>query len=62
VLFVNREWDAVRTITGNRQGDPMRAVCADLTVACVPAGHWLPLEPKAEHVQAIRTWLRSRCL
>jgi hypothetical protein len=24
------------------------------------AGHWLPLERKAEHIQAIRTWLRDR--
>ncbi len=62
VLFVNGEWDAICTITGNHQGDPMRAACADLTVARVPAGHWLPLERKAEHVQAIRTWLRSKDL
>ncbi|MGA6160693.1 alpha/beta fold hydrolase [Stenotrophomonas sp. NPDC087984] len=62
VLFVNGEWDAICSITGNRQGDPMRAVCADLTVASVPAGHWLPLERKAEHIQAIRAWLRSKNL
>jgi pimeloyl-ACP methyl ester carboxylesterase/MFS family permease len=60
VLFVNGEWDAICSITGNRQGDPMRAACSDLTVARVPAGHWLPLERKAEHIQAIRTWLRSK--
>ncbi len=59
VLFVNGEWDAICTITGNRQGDPMRAACADLRVASVPAGHWLPLERKAELTDAIRTWLRS---
>ncbi len=62
VLFVNGEWDAICTITGNRQGEPMRAACANLTVTSVPAGHWLPLERKAEHVQAIRTWLRSENL
>ena len=62
VLFVNGEWDAICSITGNRQGDPMRAACADLTVVRVPAGHWLPLERKAEHVQAIRTWLQSQNL
>jgi pimeloyl-ACP methyl ester carboxylesterase len=62
VLFINGEWDAICTITGNRQGDPMRAACADLTVVSIPAGHWLPLERKAEHVQAIRTWLRSKSL
>jgi hypothetical protein len=40
----------------------MRAACADLAVTCVPAGHWLPLERKAEHVQAIRTWLERKSL
>lgn len=60
VLFVNGEWDVICTITGNRQGDPMRAACADLAVVSIPAGHWLPLERKTEHIQAIRTWLRSK--
>ncbi|WP_274910779.1 alpha/beta fold hydrolase [Streptomyces sp. WZ-12] len=62
VLFVNGEWDAICNISGNRQGDPMRAACADLTVARVPAGHWLPLESKSQHIEAIRTWLRSKNL
>jgi pimeloyl-ACP methyl ester carboxylesterase len=62
VLFVNGEWDAMCSITGNRQSDPIRAACADLTVASVPAGHWLPVERKAEHIQAIRTWLQSKNL
>ncbi len=62
VLFVNGAWDAICTITGNRQGDPMRAACADLTVTEVPAGHWLPLERKTEHVDVIRRWLRSKRL
>jgi len=62
VLFVNGEWDAICSIIGNRQGDPMRASCADLTETYVPAGHWLPLERKAEHIQAIRTWLQSEHL
>ncbi|MEV3913396.1 alpha/beta fold hydrolase [Streptomyces canus] len=62
VLFINGEWDAICTITGNRQGDPMRAACADLTVTDVPAGHWLPLERKTEHIEAVRTWLRSKNL
>jgi len=60
VLFINGEWDQICSTTGNRQSDPMRAACTDLTVTSLPAGHWLPLERKAEHVQAIRTWLRSR--
>jgi pimeloyl-ACP methyl ester carboxylesterase/predicted MFS family arabinose efflux permease len=62
VLFVNGEFDQICSITGNRQGDPMRAACADLTVARVPAGHWLPLERKAELVEVISTWLRDKGL
>jgi len=60
VLFVNGDFDQICSITGNRQGDPMRAACPDLTVTSLPAGHWLPLERKAEHIEAIRTWLRSK--
>lgn len=59
VLFVNGEWDPICTITGNRQGDPMRASCADLAVAHLPAGHWLPLERKTQLVEIIREWLRA---
>jgi len=62
VLFVNGEWDAICTITGNHQGDPMRAACTDLTVTHVPAGHWLPLERKALLTQAIRAWLQANGL
>ena len=62
VLFVNGDFDQICTITGNRQGDPMRAACADLTVTNLPAGHWLPLERKAELVQAIRTWFKNKNL
>ena len=62
VLFVDGDWDAICSINGNRQGDPMRAACADLTVTSVPAGHWLPLERKSELIQAIRTWLQSKGL
>ena len=40
----------------------MRAACADLTVTSMPAAHWLPLECKAELIQAIRTWLQSNKL
>jgi len=62
VLFVNGEFDQICSITGNRQGDPMRAACADLTVTTMPAGHWLPLECKAQHIEAIHAWLRSKNL
>jgi pimeloyl-ACP methyl ester carboxylesterase len=62
VLFVNGDFDQICSITGNHQGDPMRAACPDLTVTSLPAGHWLPLERKAELVQVIRAWLRSKNL
>ncbi len=64
VLFVNGDFDQTCNINGNgnRQGDPMRAACADLTVTSMPAGHWLPLERKAELIQVIRTWLQSKKL
>ncbi len=58
VLFINGDFDHLCSTTGNRQGDPMRAACTDLTVATIPAGHWLPLERKAEHIQVIRSWLQ----
>lgn len=40
----------------------MRAACPDLSVTSLSAGHWLPLERKAELIQAIRTWLQSKKL
>ncbi|WP_245300475.1 alpha/beta hydrolase [Rhizobium sp. YK2] len=62
VLFVNGDFDQICSINGNRQGDPMRAACRDLTVASMPCGHWLPLERKEELIQAIRRWLQSKKL
>lgn len=62
VLFVNGDFDQICSITGNRQGDPMRAACTDLTETSMPAGHWLPLERKEDHIEAIRTWLREKNL
>jgi len=62
VLFVNGDFDQICSITGNRQGDPMREACPDLTMTSVPAGHWLPLERKAELVHAIRIWLQIKKL
>jgi len=62
VLFVNGDFDQICSITGNRQGNPMRAACADLTETSLPAGHWLPLERKDEHVDVIRAWLREKNL
>ncbi|RKR73080.1 alpha/beta fold hydrolase [Frondihabitans australicus] len=57
VLFVNGEWDLICGIDGNRQGDPMREACSDLTIVDVPAGHWLPLERGDDQVRAMRRWL-----
>jgi pimeloyl-ACP methyl ester carboxylesterase len=62
VLFVNGDFDQICSIAGNRQGDPMRASCAGLTVTSMPAGHWLPLECKAELNLAIRGWLQRHHL
>jgi pimeloyl-ACP methyl ester carboxylesterase len=62
VLFVNGDYDQICSIIGNRQGDPMRDACKDLTVTSMPAGHWLPLERKAEHIEAIRVWLKTNNL
>ncbi len=62
VLFINGDFDQICNITGNRQGDPMRAACPDLTVTNMAAGHWLPLERKEELIQVIRTWLQSKGL
>jgi pimeloyl-ACP methyl ester carboxylesterase len=62
VLFVNGDWDAICDINRGRLGEPMRASCTDLSVANIPAGHWLPLERKAELVQSIRAWLKAKAL
>ena len=64
VLFVNGDFDQTCNISGsaNHQGDPMRAACADLTMTHLPAGHWLPLERKADLIALIRTWLQSKRL
>jgi pimeloyl-ACP methyl ester carboxylesterase len=60
VLFVNGDFDGICDITRTRLGDPMRSTCKDLFVTSLPAGHWLPLECKAELVGAIRSWLKTR--
>jgi pimeloyl-ACP methyl ester carboxylesterase len=62
VLFVNGEWDAISDINRSGLGEPMHGACQDLSVANLPAGHWLPLERKTELVQAIRSWLRIKGL
>ncbi len=62
VLFVNGDWDALCDITHSRLGDPMRSTCPDLTVATLPAGHWLPLERKTGLTDTIGSWLKTKGL
>jgi pimeloyl-ACP methyl ester carboxylesterase len=62
VLFVNGQFDSICDINRSRIGEPMRDACHDLTVVNQPAGHWLPLERKAELTEAIRSWIRSKAL
>ncbi|HXR44598.1 MAG TPA: alpha/beta hydrolase [Pseudolysinimonas sp.] len=62
VLFVNGDEDVICSIRGDRQGEPMMASCADLTVQNLPAGHWLPLEQKEELTETIREWIRVKRL
>ncbi|WP_091905638.1 alpha/beta fold hydrolase [Chitinasiproducens palmae] len=62
VLFLNGDYDLMNSIEGNRLGEPMRLACADLSVTNLPGAHWLPLERKAEVVQAIRAWLQDKRL
>jgi pimeloyl-ACP methyl ester carboxylesterase len=62
VLFVNGDFDQTCNVNGsaNHQGDPMRAACTDLTSISMPAGHWLPIERKAELIQVMRSWLQDK--
>ncbi len=62
VLYINGDWDAICDINRSRLGEPMRSACQDLFVTNLPAGHWLPLERKAEVVEAIGSWLKARGL
>jgi len=62
VLFINGDFDGLCDITHTRFGEPMRNACLDLAVTSLPSGHWLPLERKAEVVEAIRSWLKTKAL
>jgi pimeloyl-ACP methyl ester carboxylesterase len=62
VLFINGDFDGLCDINHNRFGEPMRNACQDLTVTSLPSGHWLPLERKAEVIDAMRSWLKTRAL
>jgi len=56
VLFINGDWDPICDITRGRLGEPMTHACQELSVTNLQAGHWLPLERKAEVIDAIRSW------
>ena len=62
VLFINGEWDVICDINCSSLGEPMRRACANLSVANLPGGHWLPLERKTEVTEAMRTWLKAKTL
>jgi pimeloyl-ACP methyl ester carboxylesterase len=62
VLFINGDFDSLCDIAHSRFGEPMRSACQDLTVTNLPSGHWLPLERKAEAIQAVRSWLKTKAL
>jgi pimeloyl-ACP methyl ester carboxylesterase len=62
VLFLNGVWDPICDITKGRLGEPMREACADLTVADIAGGHWLPMERRGEVNRAIEHWLAERLL
>jgi pimeloyl-ACP methyl ester carboxylesterase len=62
VLFINGDWDPICDITRTRLGSSMQRACGDLSVTNLEAGHWLPLERKADTAQAIRSWLKTKGL
>ena len=62
VLFINVEHDVICDINRSSLGEPMRRPCADLSVANLPGGHWLPLERKAEVAEAMNSWLKAKTL
>jgi pimeloyl-ACP methyl ester carboxylesterase len=62
VLFINGNWDAICDLNRGRLGEPMRNACQDLSVMNLEGGHWLPLERKAEVVDAMQSWLKTKAL
>jgi pimeloyl-ACP methyl ester carboxylesterase len=60
VMFINGDFDDAYNIVGNRQGDPMRRSCSNLTIVSLPGGRWLPLELASDYTDAIRTWLHHK--
>ena len=62
ILFVNGAFDALCDTGQSRIGEPMRQVCADLSLTEQAAGHWLPLERKIELADDIRRWADAKQL
>ncbi|WP_293382473.1 alpha/beta hydrolase [Phenylobacterium sp.] len=59
VLFVNGDYDGLCDIRTGRISEPMRGACEHLSIAHLSGGHWLPVEQKAELIDAIRGWLKA---
>jgi hypothetical protein len=51
--LVNGDRDPICDITRSELGQPMRHACHDLSIANLPAGHWVTLECKTEVTEAI---------
>jgi pimeloyl-ACP methyl ester carboxylesterase len=62
VLFINGDWDPICDISRSRLGESMHRACQDLSITSLEAGHWLPLECKADSVQAISSWVKTKAL
>jgi pimeloyl-ACP methyl ester carboxylesterase len=62
VLYIDGDWDPFCDRVRSRIAEPMRHACQDLSLTSLEAGHWLPLERKAETVEAIRSWLKAKAL
>jgi pimeloyl-ACP methyl ester carboxylesterase len=62
VLFVNGDYDGLFDVGRSRIGDPMATACSNLEITHHPAGHWLPLEYKAELSRDFATWASNKQL
>ncbi len=59
VLFLGARYDWVCETTESRLGDPMRALCTNLTEHVLDTGHWMAQEAPAEVSAALVAWLRA---
>lgn len=60
VLFLHALHDVVCETTNSRLADPMRELCADLTEASVPTGHWMAQERPGDVNAALARWLARK--